>query len=293
MIDLAKTRALIENSFSALIFKEDSHQYFLPQADGTQKELMCVSSFCDLFAYHVDFSQKAKDYALAHGETADYWLEQWEQKKEQAAAMGTQVHEYAESLAWLRNGHPEKICESARSQYDTSMNDLLPIEGESLMAKKEQAVYKFWKEMHPNLHFVMAEQKVCTGIGPYVQQSVMDYAGTFDLLLYYEDKEHPEQSGYCIFDYKTNKTLTQGKLNVRPQYLNFPFGDLIDEAKSHYAIQQSCYQLPLENIGLRIIGRRLVWLKDDGNYELVNIPLVKDQIKAVLNGTIAVKNTSF
>jgi hypothetical protein len=38
----------------------------------------------------------------------------------------------------------------------------------------------------------------------------------------------------------------------------------------------------LEDIGLKVIARRIVWLKDDGNYELIALQNVTDRLRSVL-----------
>jgi hypothetical protein len=57
---------------------------------------------------------------------------------------------------------------------------------------------------------------------------------------------------------------------------------LYDESYGLYTIQQSCYQIPLEDIGLKVIGRRLIWLKDDGTYENVRLKDYTKQLREVL-----------
>lgn len=282
MISLENTRELIANAFSPLEFLPETHQYFLTQSDGTRKELMCVSDFCHQFSNPTDFNIVAENYARKNGETAEYWLKQWDDNKNKATQMGTLVHEYAESLAWVRNGMPERICPSALAQYDPKRNDVLPLDDGSLMAVKQQAVYRFWNEMHPSLHFVTAENKICTGIGPQAENTPTNYAGTFDLLLYYHNEAQPEKSGFCIFDYKTNRELVDPNAARYHKFLKAPFGDLPDDSQSHYTIQQSCYQIPLENLGLNIIARRLVWLKADGTYQLVQLPSVTAKVRECL-----------
>ena len=61
-----------------------------------------------------------------------------------------------------------------------------------------------------------------------------------------------------------------------------PFDDLYDESLGLYTLQLSCYQIPLEDIGLKVIGRRIVHLHDDGEYELVKIPDVTEKLRNTL-----------
>jgi hypothetical protein len=61
-----------------------------------------------------------------------------------------------------------------------------------------------------------------------------------------------------------------------------PFEDLYDESLSLYTLQLSCYQIPLEDIGLKVIGRRIIWLKDDGTYEKISLQDVTQKLRKTL-----------
>ena len=47
-------------------------------------------------------------------------------------------------------------------------------------------------------------------------------------------------------------------------------------------LQLSCYQIPLEDIGLKVIGRRIIWLKDDGTYEKISLQDVTQKLRKTL-----------
>lgn len=66
------------------------------------------------------------------------------------------------------------------------------------------------------------------------------------------------------------------------RFLLPPFGELYDESLSYYTLQLSCYQIPLEDIGLKIIGRRIIWLKDNCDYELIPIQDVTKRLRMAL-----------
>ena len=61
------------------------------------------------------------------------------------------------------------------------------------------------------------------------------------------------------------------------------FDNLYEESFSYYILQLSAYQIPLEDIGLRVIARRIVWLKEDGNYELIQVPNVTAKLREILS----------
>lgn len=270
--EVTKIRNKILKEFNDLVFIEEGHKYFL---NGEQ--LPSVSEVTHHFcAYPFDSEGQAARYAEKHGETAQYWLDQWKFTNLKATTSGTLTHEYGEGLGWLRNGHPEFIPESCKQKYVKEKDWLIPTR------PKEESVLKFYDEINPNLHFVLAETKVYTGKNTELTNLKQNYCGTFDILFYYKDPNNDENSGLCIFDFKTNKELKKDFSRENGKFLLPPFGDLYEEPLSYYTLQLSCYQLPLEDIGLKVIARRIVWLKDDGSYELIPLPSVTDRLREVL-----------
>ena len=265
-------RNKILKEFKDLTFIEEGHKYFL---NGVQ--LPSVSEVTHRFcAYPFDSEAQAARYAETHGETAQYWMDKWKFKNLIATTTGTLIHSYGESLGWLMAGHPELITEENKCKYIKEKNWLIPTR------PKEEAVLKFYDELHPNLHFVLAETKVYTGKNKELTNLKQDYCGTFDILFYYKDPDDDSKSGLCIFDFKTNKELKKDYSREVGKMLLPPFADLYDESLSYYTLQLSCYQIPLEDIGLKVIARRIIWLKDDGTYELIPLEDVTDRLREVL-----------
>ena len=93
---------------------------------------------------------------------------------------------------------------------------------------------------------------------------------------------------YCfgynmIVTHNTNKDLTNDYNRSHNTMMLPPFDDYIDEALSHYICQLSAYQIPLEDIGLKILARRIIWLKSDGTYEQISVPDVTNRLRQVFN----------
>ena len=214
--------------FKDLEFHEEGHIYIL---NGCQ--LPSVTQLAHRFIREpFDEAFQAMRYAERHGETPEYWIRQWRQNSFRATTLGTKTHEFGESLAYLRAGHPEMIRPSVISQYS------------------EEYCY--------------LAQQVC---------------GTFDMLYYYDGGGNPEKAGFVIFDYKTNKCL-ESEFNLRfGKYLKEPFGDLVEQDLSLYTIQLSLYALMLEDIGLKVIDRKLIWLKEDGTFEKKTVPDVTEKLR--------------
>lgn len=255
-------RKKILTEFKDLVFIEDGHKYYL---DG--KELRSVTTITHKFCekpFDVDF--RAEDYAMKNGETPEYWKDKWKFNSLKATTTGTLVHEYAEGLGWLRNGHPELMPASCMPKYVKDMNWLVPTR------PKEEAALKFYDEFPKDLHFVLAETKVYSNKSEESTVSEQ-FCGTFDLLTWYENQKDADKSGLIILDWKTNKDLYKKFSRDYNKMLLPPFEMYYEEDLSYYILQINLYALCLHGIGLPVIGGRIIWLKDDGTYELIKVPL--------------------
>lgn len=118
--------------------------------------------------------------------------------------------------------------------------------------KQEEAVKKFWDDMPNHLVPVTMELRM------YHFKKM--FAGTADILLY--DRKNDV---YIIADYKTNKDLFK---NYQGQKMLDNFSFLLDTPFSHYELQLSYYQILLEQIGISVSRRIIVYLDFDGNYKM-------------------------
>ena len=85
-----------------------------------------------------------------------------------------------------------------------------------------------------------------------------------------------------LVTHNTNKELQKEYSRINNRTLKPPFVDLYDEPLSLYTLQLSAYQLPLEDIGLKVIARRVIWLKDDGTYEIFRLRDVTKVLRETL-----------
>lgn len=248
----------IRNSYNGLVFVNDGHRYYY-----NGKQLESVSNITHLFTPKFDAESKSKEmyekYYDDHTSkyyhmTQDQILEQWTAIKDTACDNGTNVHEFGESCFYFMTHQDEKILPAFKDRLN----------GDEFysMSPKEDAVVKFWTDVPKCFVPIASENKVC--------REDLGYSGTFDLLFYYDaeiDGNTAEKSGFVIFDYKTNKNLYN---NFRGERMLHPFTELLNCSFNVYQLQLSLYQLALEPIGFRIIGRRIIWLKEDSNYEKIN-----------------------
>lgn len=271
--EVTEIRHKILTEFKDLKFDEGPHKYYLGD-----KELQSVSHVTHQFKPEEDFNKVAIKYAEKNGFTPEYWLDKWKFNNLKSTVSGTSIHEYGESLGWMLNGHPEFITQENKVKYVPEKNWLIPTR------KKEEAILSFWENVFTdkNTWFVLAETKVYTGKNRELTNLKEDYAGTFDLLWYYKHPTDDTKSGLIVLDYKSNKSLEDGFARSKGKYLYAPFSDMYAEALSMYNLQLSAYQIPLEDIGLKVIGRRIIWLKDDGTYELIPTKDYTKELREVL-----------
>lgn len=130
-------------------------------------------------------------------------------------------------------------------QFDRSLKPSCP---------QEEAIVKFWQEVPEHIIPVAAELRM------YHFKEL--YAGTADIILF-----DTKTQTYIIADYKTNKDLYK---NFKGKTMTGVFSHLLDCPLNHYVIQLSYYQILLEQVGVQVGRRVIIWLGLDGNYTLID-----------------------
>lgn len=270
-----EARELILREYGDIEFEEEGHIYTL---HGQVIETT-ISGLGHRFEQRpFNAEEAAARYASRKGETPEYWIAQWKANSERATTLGTKVHEYGESLAYILNGlSPDMILDSARSQYDEASRYIKPSH------PKEQAAAYFLGRLPDNYHLVLNEARVYSGKNPDPAMNISELiCGTFDMLYWDDGKGDPAKAGYVLMDYKTNKCLESEYNRNNHNYLAAPFSDLYEESLGIYTIQLSAYQMLLEDIGIKVKNRILVWLKDNGQCELKAVPDVSARLRKIL-----------
>jgi len=270
---VTQSRQKILDTFKDLEFFEEGHKYLLHG-----KSLCSVSGIGHRFESRpFDEVAQATRYAQRNGHTPEYWLKQWHCKSFCATTLGTKVHAFGESLGYQLNGHPELIVPSIRTQYMEENDYLAPIH------PKEEAVVSFFNSLPSSYHLVLNEAMVYSGLNPDPSLNLKEQiCGTFDMLYYYDGEGDASKAGFLVLDYKTNNELQSEYNRSRHIHLLPPFNDIIEEAQGLYTIQLSLYALMLEDIGLPVIGRYIIWLKGDGTFQSIPLPDVSERLRQVL-----------
>lgn len=262
-------RRKILDTFSELVFVEEGHKYFL-----RGKEMECVSNVAHMFQEHIDTQKLAtetyernfnKPTSKYYQMTVEQIVESWKKISDEACTTGTFHHEFGESAFYYMIGEYEKILPDFKDR-------LTEDGGFMAIHPKEEAVVKFYEEIPQCIVPILAETRV------YVEYDRAGYAGTFDILFYYDAEiagKPSNTSGLMVLDYKTNKDLYK---NFKEQKLLAPFEHLLDMPLSTYKLQLSLYENALYKIGLKTVARRILWLKPDGTYEKINLESYREKI---------------
>lgn len=270
--EVTEMREHILSSFSNLEFIEDGHKYYLHNEDGTKTEMTSVSHICHMFEPYVDWDLKAEEVALKEGVDTDVIKRKWKENNIQSTSNGTLTHLFAESYMWFFMGLPEKIPSIIKDmQYEDGF--LIPY------GDKQKAIVKFYEDLHKvdNFYPVMPETQI------YIKKDDNPYdinyniSGTFDALFTFKRND---QFYLSIFDWKTNRSLYNDYNQKFNNTLLPPFdnSNFIDQPKSLYTLQLNLYQLGLEQLNYKIADRKLIWLKDDGNYEKISLPNITNNL---------------
>lgn len=246
---LSDTREKILKVSDKIKFEEKEHRYFY---EGT--ECISVSNVVDFFCEFQDFDKITQTYAQRRN-LSDWRVvrEKWKLKGTIASTQGTWVHQYGEDLNNLLNNYP--ISDSIKN-FALQEDYLIPLH------PKASAIYKYfiWLINNKEIPFIAEIKLILPEYG---------ITGTFDQLVY-----STKEKGFIIRDYKTNETLTKDfKKPMLP-----PFEGFNDEALSHYEIQQNLYSLMLRNIGIKVLRKELVWVKDNETFQLIPLHNIEDKL---------------
>lgn len=262
-------REKILTSFDGLTFIDEGHKYFL-----NGKEMECVSNVAHRFQEHIDSYKLAtetyernfnKPSSKYYKMTVDEIVNSWKKISDEACTTGTFHHEFGESAFYYMTGQYDKILPEFKDR-------LTEDGGFKAIHPKEEAVVKFYEDIPQCIIPILAETRV------FVEYGKAGYAGTFDILFYYDpalDGLPEDRGGLIIMDWKTNKDLYK---NFNSQTLLSPFNELLDMPLSTYKLQLSLYENALYKIGLKVVGRRLLWLKPNGEYEKIPLESFRKEI---------------
>lgn len=265
--EVTEMREHILSSFSNLEFIEEGHKYFIHNEDGTVDTPVSVSGLIKEFEPYVDWDEKAEGVALKEGVDVEVIKRRWKENNLRATNSGSLDHLYGENYMYFLLNQTD-FCDVIKPQYEEGF--LIP------SCPRQDAIVKYYtdifgiNEIYPLLPEVKMYMPKDNKFG--IKKL---YCGTADITLAIKYRGE-----WCIIihDFKTNASLTSDynqkfKVTMLP-----PFDNMVDEPKSHYTFQLSAYALMLMNLGYKVIDRKLIWLKNDGNYEKITLPDITEKL---------------
>lgn len=265
--EVTEMRDRILSAFSNLEFIEEGHKYYIHNNDGSVDEPVSVSGLIKEFENYVDWDDKAEMVALKEGVPVDVIKRRWKENNLRSTSNGTSTHLYGEYLMKFIMGDDD-FCEVLKPQYEEGF--FIPY------GFKQEAIQKYYQDIFniPDVYPLLPEVKMYMPRGNKFGIKKL-YCGTADITLAYKYK-----GKWCIMihDFKTNSSLTNNYNSSKNVMMLPPFDDMVDQALGHYTFQLSAYSLMLMNLGYEIIDRKLIWLKENGEYEKIALKDVTERI---------------
>lgn len=193
-----------------------------------------------------------------------------------SAEKQTRIREKPVSIEELREEWRQINEEACRLGHETHdfMESFTGIE--TPVTPQQKAGVKFFQDYSYNYEILFRELRMYS--------KKFQYAGTEDLIL-----QHKKDKSIITADYKTNKDLFKC---YKGQRLLEPFDDLEATPYNKIQLQLSYYQIMLEEIGLKVADRWLVYLKSDGTYAIFKLWNFVTELKEYMMLTNIVANSN-
>ena len=272
--EITEIREKIKSKFSNLEFIPEGHKYFLHKESGT-KEMHSVSSVCHRFEPSVDWESILENKAKKEGIGKEELRRRWRENNITSTSNGSLTHLFAEAYMYFMMGDIDSMPSIIREmQYEDGF--LIPY------GNKQIAVAKYYEDMFKfdNLFPIIPEAQIYIDADDNPYGIKTDISGTVDALFGFVPKHGDIK--LSIRDWKTNKSLESDFNQNKGNMLLSPFGSFVDEPKSIYTIQLSLYQLGVMQVYDIIADRKLLWLRDDAEYQKIDVPDVSKTLTQVL-----------
>jgi hypothetical protein len=213
----------MQNNSIQIIHNESEHWYQVANTRYTS-----VTQVIDKFSNEFKAHEVARKYAIKHGQTADYWLEQWDKKKKKAVTRGNLIHSANETA-----------LQGAMLSV-TPQGEVLPVVSKALYENTEATKTLWWDR--PD--------------GIYTEAIVWHHgfkvAGKTDKTTLRTSYKNTSIRYADVEDYKTNEKLNEFSHRYRNgsyKMMKVPIAHIMDSNWWHYQLQLSLYMLMLEAQG--------------------------------------------
>ena len=242
------------NAFKDFKFFEDGHYYeFKGKRVGISATTL-IHEFCEEF----DEQEMAKKVAIKNNQMVYEVLEEWHYKRDFACEKGTTCHEYAQSL-W--SGEEWNLLPFDNSEEYLTAVDKIKIQADNFKKDFEDKLEHLFDE------FVIGSEE-------------FDIASAVDHLFY-----NKLTGELVLVDYKTNSLMSGYNKKPYKKKMKIPLNKYNDDALNHYYVQLSIYKYIIEKYTeLKVDEMFIVYFSENiENYEIIDIPYLKDEIEKILS----------
>lgn len=226
-------------------FNDNDHSYYDIE---TGERYVSVTQFIGMFKPKQDWNAIAEKYAKKHGETAEYWIAEWDRVKNEACYKGTKYHEGREDL-WVAQEDEGKLV------YTNKLNS----EGK----KRSRPINNLEEGIHSELIVYHPGYGICG-------QS---------------DEIRNRLRSIRVNDYKTNKKIDkESYFNWKTRSHNMmtgPVSHIMDSNYWHYALQTSTYAYFMECYGYQVDHLSIEHVT--ANNEMYFLPYLREEVIDMLN----------
>lgn len=270
--EVREMREALIRQTEGLEFVEDGHKYYLHR-NGRTKEMTSVTTMCHVFEPEVDWEAILTNKAKRLQIDKEDLRRTWKENNITSTSNGTLTHLFGEAYMHFFMGNIDLMPDVIRSmQYEDGF--LIPY------GPKQVAIAKYYEDMYRvgNFYPIAPEIRICIDSDDNPFGIKRDISGTVDAPFAYQTNNGEWR--VSIRDWKTNKALEDDWNRKHWNTLLSPFDsyDFINEPKSIYTLQLSLYQLGFEQLGYKVSDRKLLWLKEDGEYEKIDTPDVSEML---------------
>lgn len=230
----------LKGYFPDLEFDEESHTYWVGG-----EVYPSVSTLLKNFYTPFDQDGVAHGYARKHGFNVDEVKQAWAGKNKRSTDTGSAIHKFGEDYAYHR-------------YFGIGDKPVVP-------DKQGLGIVQFFNDLPDYIEVVDLELQMYS--------NYYAYCGTADIIAY-----NHKEGYYIILDWKSNETLTSN-YNTDPLLILPPELGLLQDNFGKYSCQFSFYQILLEDMGINVGSRVLIWLQEQEDKKLYKTFKTQDVTK--------------
>jgi hypothetical protein len=211
-------------------FDPGPHEYFIGET-----KLTSVTTFLKVFEHEFDREGKLLSGAAKKGITVEELAAQWDNKRDVACELGSNVH--------------DKIEDTYRGKLN-----------EDALHEHEEVNKRFAKFLAIKEHRLDKLIPIALEFRMYIEK--WGLSGTMDALFMMKDNLH-----LFVGDWKTNAKFRTDK-DYAFENLKYPFENLKEVELNVYSIQTSLYRIMLEEAGINTEGAFLCYIPEKGDAQI-------------------------